>query len=277
MGGWRRWCACAAIVMVVVAAYRMGRARADGVPTTPAMYFGATLDEGGAPMSGPVDLTVRLWDAATAGTMLCQTVAPGAMATAGRVRVGLDAACVSATQQNANVWAELIVGSRVIGARTKLGAVPYAVEAQRAVQALGAADGGALATRLNDLSAAVPAWYLDPQTGGGAVGNSWVDVPGLSRTLTFSRAQGVHALITGAMGYGGPTGTGCLVRVLLSGIPGDSLRSIAAFPGAVSSWSFMHFWPAVPTGTWTFSVQVAAAQATGSCANAEGQMMLMVH
>lgn len=277
MGGWRRWCAGAAAVMVVVAAYRMGRARADGIPTTPAMYFGATLDEGGAPMSGPIDLTVRLWDAATAGTMLCQTVATGAVATVGRVRVGLDAACATAVQQNPNVWAELIVGSRVIGVRTKLGAVPYAVEAQRAVQALGVADGGALATRLNELSAAVPTWYLDEQTTERNVTAAWTDIPGLTRTLTFTRTQKVNAIIAGAMGYGGPMGEGCQVRVTMNSLPGDGLRRIPALSGVYSGWSYLYFWPAVPAGTWTFSVQVIAAQPTGNCSNAQGQLMLMVH
>lgn len=130
----------AALVVVVGGAYQLGRARADGIPTSPTMYFGATLDESGVPVSGSRDVTVRLYDAATAGSVRCETSAPGTMVAAGRLRVALDASCSSAVQANPNLWAELAVGGMVVGGRSRLGAVPYAVEAQRASELTAAAS-----------------------------------------------------------------------------------------------------------------------------------------
>ena len=135
----------------LVGAFQLGRARADGIPTAPTMYFGATIEEAGVPVNAMRDITVRLYDAETAGTLLCQTIAPGTAVTAGRMRVALDAACTTAVQQNPNVWSELVVGTTTIGRRSKLGAVPYAVEAQRA----------------NDLTAAALARMSNPDCPGG--------------------------------------------------------------------------------------------------------------
>jgi hypothetical protein len=122
--------------VVSVVAYRVGRARADGVPTVSPLYYGGVLDDGGTPVEGMRNVTIRLWDAATAGTAACTTVAPGTAFAAGRFRVELDATCASAVRANPNLWAEVLVDSTTF-ARTKLGAVPYALEAGRAAGASG--------------------------------------------------------------------------------------------------------------------------------------------
>jgi hypothetical protein len=88
-------------------------------------------------------VTVRLWDAATGGTVACTTVSPTTAFSAGRFRVQLDEACTEAVRANANLWAEVIVDATTFP-RSKLGAVPYALEAGRA-----AAASGALATRIS--------------------------------------------------------------------------------------------------------------------------------
>lgn len=122
--------------LVAGVAYRVGRARADGVPTVSPLYYGGMLDDGGTPVSGTRNLTVRVWDAATGGTAVCTTAAPGTTFSAGRFRVALDAACAGAVRANPNLWAEVQVDTTTFP-RTKLGAVPYALEAGRAAGASG--------------------------------------------------------------------------------------------------------------------------------------------
>lgn len=135
----RRTSALAALglcTLVGVVAYRLGRARADGVPTASPLYYGGVLDDGGRPVEGMRNVTIRLWDMAMGGTAACTTVAPNTPFGAGRFRVEMDAACAAAVRANPNLWAEVLVDSTSF-ARTKLGAVPYALEAGRASGASG--------------------------------------------------------------------------------------------------------------------------------------------
>jgi len=126
--------------LVGVVAYRVGRARADGVPTASPLYYGGVLDDGGRPVEGMRNVTIRLWDMASGGTATCTTVAPNTPFAAGRFRVEMDPACAAAVRTNPNLWAEVLVDSTTF-ARTKLGAVPYALEAGRAAGASGALEG----------------------------------------------------------------------------------------------------------------------------------------
>jgi len=125
--------------LVGVVAYRVGRARADGVPSASPLYYGGVLDDGGRPVEGTRNVTIRLWDMATGGTATCTTVAPNTPFSAGRFRVELDAACTGAVRANPNLWAEVLVDSTTFP-RSKLGAVPYALEAGRAAGASGALE-----------------------------------------------------------------------------------------------------------------------------------------
>lgn len=154
--------------VVSVVAYRVGRARADGVPTVSPLYYGGVLDDGGTPVEGMRNVTIRLWDTATAGTAACTTVAPGTAFAAGRFRVELDAACASAVRGNPNLWAEVLVDSTTF-ARTKLGAVPYALEAGRAAGA-----SGPLEARIASVEAlAIPRQVeIGPSAGSGTSGSS---------------------------------------------------------------------------------------------------------
>ncbi len=128
-----------ACLVVGVVAYRVGRARADGVPAVNPLYYGGVLNDGGRPVEGARNVTVRLWDAATAGATVCSTTAVGTTFTGGRFRVALDAACVGAVRANPELWAEVQVEGTTFP-RSKLGAVPYALEAGRATAAAGALE-----------------------------------------------------------------------------------------------------------------------------------------
>lgn len=134
-----RWIVFACAMLCAVAslvAYQIGRARADGVPSASPLTYGGVLDDGGRPVEGVRSVSVRLWDAATGGTVACTTVAPTTTFTAGRFRVTLDASCTAAVRANPNLWAEVIVDTATFP-RSKVGAVPYALEAGRASGAAG--------------------------------------------------------------------------------------------------------------------------------------------
>jgi hypothetical protein len=137
-----------ALVVAATAGYVVARAHAAGVPmTAPVMTYSGTLtDTTGAPLPGSKNISIQLWDVATGGsTPLCVT--PSAMETliAGAFQIVLPDPCVAAVHSHAEIWLEVSVDGAPLP-RTKLGAVPYALEAATASSA-----GGALNTRLNAL------------------------------------------------------------------------------------------------------------------------------
>ncbi len=119
-------------VVAMIAAYRAGRAHADDIPATPSMYYGVTLENAGVPVNESRILQVRFFSAATGGTMNCDSGARTLPVANGHVRVPLGSDCVAAVHTSSEQWAEVSVDGMVVGGRSRLGAVPYAVEAQRA-------------------------------------------------------------------------------------------------------------------------------------------------
>ena len=118
---------------VGVGAYCVGVARADGVPATATLWYTGVIEDaaGQVVADGPRDITVSLHDAATAGSQLCSTRDTTTSVVSGRFRIELDPACVTAVHENPDVWVEVQVGTEVLG-RSKVGAVPYALEADSA-------------------------------------------------------------------------------------------------------------------------------------------------
>lgn len=122
---------------VAAIGYRVGRARADGVPAMNPLFYSGVLEDSGRPVEGARDITLRLWDAATGGTIACpETTAMATPVVSGRFRVALESACVTAIQRNSELWTEVVVSGTSLG-RSKIGAVPYAIEAARAAGASG--------------------------------------------------------------------------------------------------------------------------------------------
>lgn len=124
--------------------WHLGRAHADGAPVAAGLTFAGTIQRGDAPVNGPVDLVLRVTNAADGnGVARCQAAAPATMVTAGRFAVNLGADCTALVQREPNLWIETLIG-RADGALTRLSAptqiraVPYAIEAQRASEAAGA-------------------------------------------------------------------------------------------------------------------------------------------
>jgi hypothetical protein len=153
---------CAAIA---AAAFVGGRAWAGGIPAAGALtYSGLLQDATGAPLSGPQYVEVKFWNdvaASAAANLLCDTGTPGlAQLNNGRFSIPLLDKCTTQVGSNTAIWAEVFVGPTVNAAaslgRAKIGAVPFAVEANHATTADGATAGAELDTRIGAIEAASP-------------------------------------------------------------------------------------------------------------------------
>lgn len=136
-----------AVAAALAAGYWAGRAQAEGIPTAGALvYSGVLTDASGKPLSGLQSVQIRLWnsespDAGATADPLC-FVGPDSqpLAADGSFRVPLDK-CADVIHKNSNLWADVLVAGESLG-RVKLGAVPYALEADHATSA-------SLATKAN--------------------------------------------------------------------------------------------------------------------------------
>jgi hypothetical protein len=88
-------------------------------------------DATGTPLTGSKNLQILLFDAATAGNQLCATTPAAMTLQAGAFQIALPDMCTAAVQANTDVWVDVFVDGASVG-RTKLSAVPYAVEAAEA-------------------------------------------------------------------------------------------------------------------------------------------------
>jgi hypothetical protein len=127
----------------LVLGYIAGRARASGLRAAdPLTYRGVLTDLAGVPLTGTRSVHIELWDGATGGTIQCWVDPMPVTLVGGAFEIVLPDACTTAVHANPNLWAEVFVEGASLN-RTKLGAVPYALEADRASNAA-----GALATQL---------------------------------------------------------------------------------------------------------------------------------
>jgi len=117
---------------------------ADGPPTIePLVYSGVLLNSVGVPVTSSNGIRLALFDSETLNLpanrrceTMTQTVTPDAQ---GRFRLPLEANCLAAVKGNPNLWVQLEVAGVTLP-RSKLGAVPYAIEADRALSALSATN-----------------------------------------------------------------------------------------------------------------------------------------
>ena len=187
--------ALALSVVGMIAAYRVGRARADGVPMVNPLYYGGMLDDGGRPLEGTRNVTVRLWDAATAGATVCTTTAGATAFSAGRFRVALDSSCVGAVRANPELWAELQVDTTTFP-RSKLGAVPYALEAGRASGAAGPLERRIVAAEslAQPKQVQIGTWMFDEFSTTAFYGGGYGAVPGGCSASAFQTLSNPIAL-----------------------------------------------------------------------------------
>jgi hypothetical protein len=144
-------------VLVLAAGFLGGRAWAGGIPAKGALtYSGVLQKQDGSPLSSPGhNLEIKLWSTgSTGGTALCSTIVPAPEFTldaGGRFSVQLNDTCTGAIGANPGAFVEIVLDGNTLG-RTKLGAVPYAIEANHAATADSAA--GPLQTTVDGLKTA---------------------------------------------------------------------------------------------------------------------------
>jgi hypothetical protein len=129
------------LTLSLLAAFAFGylvRARAAGVPATaPLIYSGVLTDMNGTPLTGTKNILLQLYSVATAGTALCNSAPAVVTLVGGAFQVALADNCTAVVHGNPDLWIDVLVDGASIG-RAKLGAVPYAIEADHAVSATSA-------------------------------------------------------------------------------------------------------------------------------------------
>lgn len=192
--GSRAWVGAGA-AGVALLGYLVGRVHADGIPAATPLVYAGVLEDSGRPVEGNHAVTLRLWSAATGGSLTCPEASSTAAFAAGHFRQALDPGCTAAVQRSPDLWVEVLVDAASYG-RSKLAAVPYAVEASRAAGA-----SGALETRLTGIEAAARRRQVESASGPVSVGftnftTAWALIPG-APTLTFvARSSGRYQLRT---------------------------------------------------------------------------------
>jgi hypothetical protein len=111
-------------------------ALAAGTPVVTPLIYSGRLTEAGAAVTGDRPISVFLWDDATSTDAVhrrCATIPAAPLVVRdGRFDIALDPTCRPVVESTGELWVEVQVSGTSMG-RTKIGAVPYALEAQRAV------------------------------------------------------------------------------------------------------------------------------------------------
>jgi hypothetical protein len=122
------------LVLALSLGYAIRAAWAGGIPATKALSYVGLVETATGPLTGMHNIQVALYDAVTAGNLLCQTASTPLTLTNGRFSIQLPDSCTTAIGANANSWVDVLVDGSDTG-RTMVEAVPYAVEANHAVNA----------------------------------------------------------------------------------------------------------------------------------------------
>ncbi len=137
-----------ATLVLVLGGYVLHGARAEGIPSAPSMYYSGTLEEGGVAVQGQRQMSLRLFDGPSEDAeKLCESIpnatggAPGKVTVNGgrfrfevqQVQDGVDL-CAKAVREHPELYAELVVNGEPF-ARSRIGVVPFAIEAEHAVYA----------------------------------------------------------------------------------------------------------------------------------------------
>lgn len=168
--------------------------RAAGVPKTGALtYAGVLALPDGTSVQGTKNIGLAVYDAASNGNLLCQVMSAPVPVQGGHFQVALPDVCLVAVQSNSDVWVDVQVDGGSVG-RSKLGAVPYAIEAQRAAGASSVVGGGALDQRLAALEGQVSGkvagmWFVSPTSDCVSITNSpeWKDISGMNKTFSVTK------------------------------------------------------------------------------------------
>lgn len=130
------------------------RVLAQGVPASNAFVYTGFLEyASGEAVDGRTNIGLGVYDQASGGAKVCELDSSTVDVTAGHFTLALPDDCAEAVKEHPDLWVQLSVEGATL-ARTKLGAVPYAIEAAHATRADTADDAsGTLDERLKALEA----------------------------------------------------------------------------------------------------------------------------
>lgn len=177
--------AVAALTLGAAAILFVEHVRAAGAPATNAFAYSGTLTlPDGSAVQGSKNIGLAVYTSQTATTPTCQVISAPVPVSAGHFQIALPDTCIAAAKASPDLWVDVQVDGASVG-KTKLGAIPYAVEASHAVQA----DSAANAT--NAANAAKAPWSgitgvpISIQASTGSI-----QLGGSNRTLTAGNEAG---------------------------------------------------------------------------------------
>jgi len=185
-------------------AFWLGSVRAAGVPETGTLVYAGVLQDSTGLPTGTRPIAVELYGADAGGVALCRVAQDMAQVTSGRFRIPLDTdpRCLAAVRANPDLWVDVQVDGHSIG-RSKLAAVPYAVEAKRASEAAGALAEQVVppgAVMAFDLAACPPGWTALAQAAGRSIVGVNAGGNGLSaRALGATVGEEQHTMTVAEM------------------------------------------------------------------------------
>jgi hypothetical protein len=139
-----------ASLLVLAGGLLAEHARAGGIPAANALtYTGYLETPDGAPLTDTVSVSLALWAASSGGKKVCDTGATKVTPLAGRFQVQLPEECSQSVHAQPDLWLEASINGTALG-RTKLGAVPFAIEADHASNADSAQAADAASGALDD-------------------------------------------------------------------------------------------------------------------------------
>src|SRR5512133_44958 len=128
-------------IAVIAVTFGMGitalvqRVKAAGVPAKGALtYSGFLTQTDGSPVNGSKPVALFAYGSQSGTDPVCQVLSSPVSFTAGWFKVQLPETCASAVHATAELWIDVQVEGVSVG-RTKIGAVPYSLEAGNAIQA----------------------------------------------------------------------------------------------------------------------------------------------
>jgi hypothetical protein len=198
-------------------------------------YQGRLLDAGGAASTGPVDLTLSVYDAATAGNLLyAETHGAVALDAGGGFVVALGGGTPSQGVFDAGLFAsgaarylETQVDTDVLSPRQPLASMPWSLVAQEAVSVQNAP------TLVADVT------HLKLQVGSLPAGSSIADqLAANSADASLALAQSVSGASVNAAGY---------LEVTLSN---STVLNAGPVSPAASAWDTMLWAPSASAGQW---------------------------
>ncbi len=179
------------------------RAFASGTPSTNALSYAGVLEDATGPITGSHNIQVIFYDAATAGNELCQSPPATAVGVVnGHFSLSLPDSCTAAVAAGPNVWVDVLVDGSDTG-RAKIGAVPYAIEANHTPNADNATPDGGIATSISGLQGSVttlqqklepgPLFQVRNSTSAGAAGTTVVwNLVDVDTNSAYSTTTGLY-------------------------------------------------------------------------------------